>query len=56
MRVFEFRKKNVMQVNHFIVETPKAQKCQVDRSKVLRCYCFYCALYCFKPNAGFSTP
>lgn len=56
MTVFELRKKNVIQVNRFIVEIPGAQKCQVDCSKVLRSYCFYCALYCFKPNIEFSTP
>ena len=26
--------KNIMKVNGFTVETPEAQKCQVDRSKL----------------------
>lgn len=33
MRMFELIK-NIMKVNGFTVETPEAQKCQVDRSKL----------------------
>lgn len=56
MTVFELRKKNVIQENHSIVETPETRKCQVDCSEVFKNDCFYYALYCFKPNVEFSTP